>query len=335
MPVVEVYTEKLESEPAVTDQATKDLATVVKEDVKLLAPDSRAASSPAISSERKTSLSDSLSPKPPKFAAGLEDEIACVSQAILSVSFKAARSAVRQNWRRCLIGSKDETPEESKSDESYLVRAILKHGNSYVLKRVIEEYGDQLLAHATEDTLHKLMLRHGEHLLSVAPEAVLDRAIEMRLPDIDADDLVKMLAKADRLGYSESDLVDGKDERVGVMPHGLQRVQESDDSDVMEVDPPHPDAAARDDRTGTPSEASKLYFAPPLPESANYRPTNLSQPPPPAASASTLPQMVLTSRGKPPNHVPGSKHVCPDCGGSFTQSAGLRYVGSTPCSRRP
>jgi hypothetical protein len=124
-----------------------------------------------------------------KDKALLESEVQALTTLFSTVTARAARTAVRANWRKSLTGDSH--------DMSFFARAVIKHGSDYVLKRVMAERGSQLLAVAT-------------------PE-FLDQAMKLRLESISAKELVALLAGARRLGYDEMDLVD---EDEVVMPVG-------------------------------------------------------------------------------------------------------------------
>jgi len=62
---------------------------------------------------------------------------------------------------------------------------------------------------ATGSRLVRAILEsYGKEILESASEQFLDLAVEVRLQTISARELVKLLAKANRLGYQETDIVD-------------------------------------------------------------------------------------------------------------------------------
>jgi hypothetical protein len=62
---------------------------------------------------------------------------------------------------------------------------------------------------ATGSPLVRAILEsYGKEILESASEQFLDLAVEVRLQTIGASELVKLLAKANRLGYQETDIVD-------------------------------------------------------------------------------------------------------------------------------
>ena len=62
---------------------------------------------------------------------------------------------------------------------------------------------------------------HGRKILKFASIEFLDRAMRLRLQTIGAKDLVKMLADAERLGFSETDVIsdDGTDDETVEAAH--------------------------------------------------------------------------------------------------------------------
>ena len=98
------------------------------------------------------------------------------------------RSGVRQNWRKCLLGSS--------SDESFFIRSLMGRTSDHVMAKILEESQERILEVASEHY-----------------KEFLDQAMAIRLESISAKDLVAVLAKARRLGYDEMDLVEA-DEMV-------------------------------------------------------------------------------------------------------------------------
>jgi hypothetical protein len=59
--------------------------------------------------------------------------------------------------------------------------------------------------------VHSILEAYGKEILEFASDQFLDLAIAMRLKTINARELVGLLAKAERLGYSKADIIDGED----------------------------------------------------------------------------------------------------------------------------
>jgi hypothetical protein len=236
--------------------------------------------------------------------AALEAEIATVTKAIAAVSSKAANIATRRNWRKAVIGSEHV--------ESFVVRAILKTSTVHVRRKALDEQADKLLAAASDD--------------------FLDRALALRLKSIKGKELVKMLARAGRLGYSETDMVDA-DEVVHPVDAPLQQESVSVMDSVMDgppklvqaVAPLHiemvrPDAQNQQQQVMSLASRDYILSAPFLNHTSQPPPMQHMPPGPPVQQQ----QMALPTR----IIVPANKHSCPDCGQTFAQSAGRKYVSS-------
>jgi hypothetical protein len=91
---------------------------------------------------------------------------------------------------------------------------------------------------------------YGKEILESASDQFLDLAIGVRLQTISARELVKLLAKAKRLGYQETDIIDDED--------GVRYVQEANAGSPSEpngIETPKPRATITGQRL-PPSTAS-------------------------------------------------------------------------------
>lgn len=114
-------------------------------------------------------------------------DLAALNNAFKGASRDAANAATRENWRKAVIGGT--------KHESYIVRAILKNAKE-------------------KDKIFRDILKdRAEDILLLANDEFLDKAMEIRLKTISAPDLVAILARSQRLGYDEDDVV-GEDEAV-------------------------------------------------------------------------------------------------------------------------
>jgi hypothetical protein len=222
----------------------------------------------------------------PKDAALLATEVAVLSKALSTVSNEAARIVTRQHWRKCLIGTD--------KDQSFLVRAILKHSTPHVYERAIEDYGDKFL--------------------EAADDEFLDQALELRLPSIDADKLVALLARAKRLGYDEQDVVD---EEEDVVPAQNGPAEGSEPAIEKMLNPEPRDAIMVDRSDPILEEQTRNAIAAATVIAAPYQP--------PVSQASYSQNMNLPTRRKAKDPA-SRKFVCPDCTASFAQQGGLTYV---------
>jgi hypothetical protein len=242
------------------------------------------------SRESSTETPNASSPKEvsPKDSALLETEVAALSKTLSTVSNEAARIVTRQHWRKCLIGTE--------KDQSFLVRAILKHSTPHVYLRAMEDYGDKMLEAASDE--------------------FLDRALELRLPTIDADKLLTLLTKAKRLGYDEQDFVD---EEEDVVP-AQNGPSESAEPNIEEIPNPEPREAIVVDRSDALLEEQN--------RNAIAAATAIAAPYQPHVSPGSYSQnMNLPTRRKAKDPA-SRKFICPDCTASFAQQGGLTYVSS-------
>jgi hypothetical protein len=228
--------------------------------------------------------------------AELEEEVAAVTKVIASVSDKAANVATRRNWRKAVVGTEHV--------ESFLVRAILKTSTPHVRRKALDE--------------------QAEKLLTAASDEFLDRALVKRLKTIDAGVLVKMLAKAGRLGFSDNDMVD-TDEIVQPVDAPMRRrasvggpLRPEEQLAPLQIDLAHPSAQNQTlpqisrDHIPSPPLQNQMQQLPPI----QYMPSG----PPFQQQQVALPTRAI---------VPANKHSCPDCGQTFAQSAGRKYVDSS------
>jgi hypothetical protein len=223
-----------------------------------------------------------------KEAALLETEVAALSKTLSTVSNEAARVVTRQHWRKCLIGTE--------KDQSFLVRAILKHSTPHVYVRAMEDYGDKFL--------------------NAASDEFLDQALELRLPTIDEDKLVDLLAKAKRLGFDEQEVVD---EEEDVVPTQNGQSEGSEPA-IQKMSNPEPRDAIMVDRSDPLLEEQN--------RNAITATTALATPyQPPVSPGSYAQNMNLPTRRKAKDPA-SRKFVCPDCTASFAQQGGLTYVSS-------
>jgi len=264
----------------------------------------KSASRPPADADQENGLTSSpthsSSPAPsnpanPKDAELYEQELASINSVLASISPAAARAAVRQNWRKCLLGSS--------SDESFFLRGLLGRTSDHVITRVLEDDQQRMLEVANEHC-----------------KAFLDRAMEVRLESISAKDLVAMLAQARRLGYDEMDLVDA-DETVVPAVNG--RAKEADDTDEegeegLQVERPQ--------RAETKAAIPEDEW-----EKERMRTFRMQQQQQQQYDANEAKRRQIEEHARS-----GSKRkICPTCGATFLQSAGLTYhISHKVCLRQ-
>ncbi|KFY09710.1 hypothetical protein V492_05373, partial [Pseudogymnoascus sp. VKM F-4246] len=210
-------------------------------------------------------------------------ELSNFNAVLASISPAAARAGVRQNWRKCLLGSS--------SDESFFIRSLMGRTSDHVMTRVLEDEQGRILEVASEHY-----------------KKFLDRAMAMRLETISAKDLVAVLAKAKRLGYDEMDLVEA-DEIV--VP--AERAEENEPSDSEEAEEKLqvevPEVLEVESGAGKDSWAKERLMEFRMKQQGDAR----------QASQTVFSQ----TEGLPKRKT--KRKICPACGASFLQSAGLKY----------
>lgn len=98
------------------------------------------------------------------------------------------------------------------------MNAIIHHASGVIMRRAIRDFGQKMVVEAK----HEITAHLGpQDLDDMAPailekcsDQFLDRMLEHRLGTIDARSLINALARAERLGYTNSDVLDDRHERV-------------------------------------------------------------------------------------------------------------------------
>ena len=137
----------------------------------------------------------------------IQTDVVFLNKAIASVSDNAARAATCRNWRKCVIGDVQ--------DESFIIRSIITNAACHGIYPVLSTpLSTSLIITVDRITvlLKQTMEEHREKILEAASDQFLDLAMELRLKTIGAGELVKLLAKADRLGYDKTDIIDDEED---------------------------------------------------------------------------------------------------------------------------
>jgi ribosomal protein S27AE len=190
----------------------------------------------------------------------------------------------------------------SSSDESFFIRSLMRRTSDHVMTRVLEDDQERILEVANEHY-----------------KDFLDQAMAIRLESISAKDLVAVLAKARRLGYDEMDLVEA-DELV--VPAERPEANESSDTEEereekLQVEVP---------------EVLEVESAPPKDNWAKERLMEFrmrQQDDTRQAPETVVNKTEVQTKSK------SKRKVCPSCGGTFLQSAGLKYhIDRKVCERQ-
>lgn len=133
-----------------------------------------------------------------------------VDESIHNAMKEAVRAAVRRNWQKTLMGST--------WHEAFILNILLTTTSDEVISRTVKE-----LAHLIVSGNAKNLAKHfyvsdfdeiADDLLLRCSDQFLDKALERRLLTITPRALINALAKAERLGYDSSDILDETSERV-------------------------------------------------------------------------------------------------------------------------
>ncbi|KAI0456600.1 hypothetical protein F5B21DRAFT_467205 [Xylaria acuta] len=137
-------------------------------------------------------------------------DLSLLADAVQQSCPEAVRRIVRDKWEKCIMGSE--------FHHAFLMNAIIHHASGVIMRRAIRDFGQKLVAEAKYDIAAHL---GPQDLDDIAPvifekcsDQFLDRALEHRLGTIDARSLINALARAERLGYTNSDVLEDRQERV-------------------------------------------------------------------------------------------------------------------------
>ncbi|KAI0176390.1 hypothetical protein GGR52DRAFT_540770 [Hypoxylon sp. FL1284] len=143
----------------------------------------------------------------PKFV----DDLSRLTHAMQQSLPAAARRVVRDNWEKCLLGSE--------FHHAFILNAVIHHSSGTIIRRSIKDFGAKMVPEAKREIFDHLSTSDldeiTDSILEKASDKLLDKALEKRLATIDARSLIDYLARAERLGYEDSGVVD---ERRGFNP---------------------------------------------------------------------------------------------------------------------
>lgn len=99
---------------------------------------------------------------------------------------------------------------------------MIHHANGAIIRRAIKEFGRKMVTDSKVEVMDHFQSQDLDEIsdlvLSKCSNSFLDKAVEKRLKTIDARSLINALARAERLGYENSDVLD--DQREKVAPTG-------------------------------------------------------------------------------------------------------------------
>ncbi|KAI1127937.1 hypothetical protein F5Y10DRAFT_186653 [Nemania abortiva] len=126
---------------------------------------------------------------------------------------EAVRRIVRDKWEKCIMGSE--------FHHAFLMNAIIHHASGTIMRRAVRDFGQNMVSEAKHEIAAHLRPNDIDEIASVILEKCsdqfLDRALEKRLTTIDARSLINALARAERLGYENSDILEDRPEKLAPM----------------------------------------------------------------------------------------------------------------------
>lgn len=132
------------------------------------------------------------------------DDLSRLTHAVQQSVPAAVRRVVRDNWEKSLLGSEFHS--------AFLLNAVIHHCNGVIIRRSIKDFGAKMVSESKHEIVAHLQSADLDEvvddILAKASDYFLDRALEKRLRTIEARSLINALARAERLGYENSDALD-------------------------------------------------------------------------------------------------------------------------------
>ncbi|KAK1585053.1 uncharacterized protein LY79DRAFT_519509 [Colletotrichum navitas] len=131
------------------------------------------------------------------------DDYAKISAVLAECDPEAIRRAIRDNHKKCLLGSRYHT--------AFLMNVTMHLADEVILQRAVRDFGTRLVSAAKHDLVGLMNQSDLDEVADViipkASNTFLDKALVARLPTIEARRLVNALARAERLGYDANDVI--------------------------------------------------------------------------------------------------------------------------------
>lgn len=247
---------------------------------------------------------------------GFNRDLSLLADAIQRSCPEAVRQAVRDKWQKCMMGSE--------FHNAFLMNAIIHHASGPIVRRAVRDFGRNMVLEAKHEIASHLKPQDLDEIASAILEKCsdnfLDRALEKRLSTIDARSLINALARAERLGYESSDVLeDRRGEIVStVQANGSRATLDKSFTGIQ----PHPPPAI-------PAPASLPYQIQPV-QSAQHAPpaTDLKCPLCWRQFQQTKPYEYHINKQlcmKAKSDTKKYQHWCDECGAGFTTKVGQQY----------
>ncbi|KAI3329362.1 hypothetical protein HD806DRAFT_282894 [Xylariaceae sp. AK1471] len=137
-------------------------------------------------------------------------DLSLLADAVQQSCPEAVRRVVRDKWEKCVMGSE--------FHHAFIMNAIIHHASGVIMRRAIRDFGQNLVTEAKHEIATHLGPQDIDEIagaiLERCSDQFLDRAMEQRLKTIEARPLINALARAERLGYESSDILEDRKEKV-------------------------------------------------------------------------------------------------------------------------
>lgn len=245
---------------------------------------------------------------------------------------EAVRRSVRDNWEKCLLGSDfhqafivsfhqfhqkpfhltgliDLASSHHVQPLIYLqLNASIHHASPAAIRRGMRDFGKSMIIAAKHDIVEQMtpadLDQLADRILAKASNSFLDKALQLRIKTIEAVPLINALARAERLGYESSDVVEDPAAYGG--------------ASVVQPFPNHVVSGPASSTAPPPTGSQPPVSTMPLHCGICFRKFNYQ-----AAYEHHVKGKVCT---RSPNSPGGFKFSCQHCGQGFTTVMGLQYV---------
>ncbi|KAI0101594.1 hypothetical protein GGR51DRAFT_529492 [Nemania sp. FL0031] len=140
-------------------------------------------------------------------------DLSLLADAVQQSCPEAVRRVIRDKWEKCIMGSE--------FHHAFLMNALIHHASGTIMRRAVRDFGQNMVSEARHEIAAHLRSQDIDEIASVILEGCsdqfLDRALEKRLTTIDARSLINALARAERLGYESSDILEDRPEKLAPM----------------------------------------------------------------------------------------------------------------------
>lgn len=210
----------------------------------------------------------------------------------------------------------------------------MHHTNGPILKRAIKDFGHKMVSESKNEVIDHFAAKDldevADIILSKASDDFLDKALAKRLGTIDARSLINALARAERLGYENSDVVDEKptvlSASTGHLPPALPG--QTQHRSLQPATPQAPPQQTRGDQASSEPATQNLQCPLCWRKFASVAPYQyVSIPSYGSRATNTVHQHVKKQLcTKAPPTSAGYGFLCEHCGAGFITNVGQQYV---------